>query len=81
MVLAVYIAQRLQPEDELWVAFTTGKGFQYLAAHEVSVGLGPEKAQTLPMLHALTGCHTVSSFAGQGKEDYLGSVERAARAN
>ena len=44
VVLAVSMAQRLQPEDELWVAFGTGKGFRYLAAHEVSAGLGPEKA-------------------------------------
>ena len=27
VVLAVSMAQRLQPEDELWVAFGTGKGF------------------------------------------------------
>ena len=43
VVLAVSMAQRLQPEDEMWVAFGTGKGFWYLAAHEVSAGLGPEK--------------------------------------
>ena len=49
-------------------AFGYGKGFQYLAGHEVSVGLVSEKARALLMFHALTGCDTVSSFAGHGKK-------------
>ena len=68
VVLAVAVAQTLQPEDELWLAFGTGKNFRYLAAHEIAAGLGPEKARTLPMFHALTGCDTVSSFVGHGKK-------------
>ena len=68
VVLAVSVAQGLQPEDELWLAFGTGKSFRYLAAHKIAAGLGPEKAQALPMFHALTGCDTVSSFAGHGKK-------------
>ena len=66
VVLAVSVAQG--PEDELWLAFGTGKSFRYLAAHEIAAGLGPGKAQALPMLHALTGCDTASSFAGHGKK-------------
>ena len=68
VVLAVSVAQGLLPEDELWLAFGTGKSFRYLAAHEIAAGLGPEKAQALPMCHALTGCDTASSFAGHGKK-------------
>ena len=79
VVLAMSIAQCLHPEDELWVAFGTGKGFQYLAAHEVSAGLGLETAQALPMFHGLTGCDTVSSFAGHGKKTTR-AVWHAARA-
>ena len=45
VVLAMSIAQCLHPEYEVCVAFGTGKGFQYLAAHKVSAGLGLEKAQ------------------------------------
>ena len=30
--------------------------------------LGPEKASTLPMFHALMGCDTVSFFVGRGKK-------------
>ena len=43
--------------------FGTRKCFRYLTAHEISGGLGPEKARPLPVFHALTGCYTVSSFA------------------
>jgi len=51
------------------VSFGTGKTFRFLAAHEIARALGPEKAQALPMFHALTGCEcdTVSCFAGHGK--------------
>ena len=68
VVLTVSMAQDLQPGDELWLAFGTGKSFRYLAAHKLAVILGPEKALALPMFHALTGCDTVSSFAGHGKK-------------
>ena len=68
VVLAVSVAEGLGPEYELWLAFGTGKHFRYLAAHEMASGLGPKKAQALPMFHALTGCNTVSSFVGHGKK-------------
>ena len=68
VVLAVSVVQELQPEDELWLAFGTGRSFRYLAAHEIAAGLGREKARALPMFNALTGCDTVSSFARHGKK-------------
>ena len=67
MVLAVAAAQKLKP-DELWLAFGARKSFPYLAANEISQGLGTEKACALPVFHALTGSDTVSSFAGHGKK-------------
>ena len=36
--------------------------------HQIAGSLGPEMSCALPMLHALTGCDTVSSFAGHGKK-------------
>ena len=51
----------------MWVSFGTGKAFRFLAAHEMAQALGPEKAQVLPMFHALTACNTVSFFAGRSK--------------
>ena len=68
VVVAVAVAQTLQPEDELWLAFGTGKNFRNLAAHEIAAGLGPEKACTPPVFHALTGWDTVSSLVGHGKK-------------
>ena len=59
VVLAVFLAQELQPEDKLWLAFGTGQSFRYLAAHEIAAGLGQEKPRAQPLFHALTGCDTV----------------------
>ena len=67
VVLAVSVVQYLGTPAELWLAFGTGKHFCYLAAHKIANALGPKKAQTLPIFHALTGCDTVSSFVGHGK--------------
>jgi len=67
VVLAVALAHTLNEETEVWLSFGTGKTFHFLAAHEIARALGPEKAQALPMFHALTGCNTVSCFAGHGK--------------
>ena len=53
---------------ELWVAFGTGKTFQYIAAHTIASNLGHRKAAALPLFHCLTGCDTTSSFAGRGKK-------------
>ncbi|KAG1652706.1 hypothetical protein GQR58_026116 [Nymphon striatum] len=47
VVLAVSVIQHLQPENELWFAFRTGKGSRYLAAHEVAAGLGQIKHKHL----------------------------------
>ena len=70
VVLAVSVVQYLGTPAELWLAFGTGKHFCYLAAHKIANALGPKKAQTLPMFHALTGCDTVSNFVGHGKKQH-----------
>ena len=54
--------------SEVWIAFGTGKNFKYLAVHEIARGLGPDRALSLPMFHAFTGCDTVSFFHGKGKK-------------
>ena len=68
VVLAVCLAHGLGTDYELWLAFGAGKNFRYLSAHGIAVSLGPNKAQALPLFHALTGCDTVSSFVGHGKK-------------
>ncbi|XP_064086105.1 uncharacterized protein LOC135201158 [Macrobrachium nipponense] len=68
VVLAVWMAQELhEADDELWLAIGTGKSFRYIAAHKLAASLGPDKSKALPVFHAITGCDTVSSFAGRGK--------------
>ena len=47
VVLAVSVSETLGPEYDLWLAFGTGKHFRYLAAHKISIGLGPIMAQAL----------------------------------
>ncbi|KAK2184977.1 hypothetical protein NP493_242g03033 [Ridgeia piscesae] len=68
VVLAVFAINHLPAGCDLWLAFGTGKSFRYLAAHQIAASLGPEMSCALPMFHALTGCNTVSSFAGHGKK-------------
>ena len=65
VVLAVTAAQSLTLK--IWLAFGTGKSLRYIPAHDIATALGPAKSMALPMFHALTGCDTVSAFAGRGK--------------
>ena len=68
MVLAVFAITYLPAGCEVWLAFRTGKSFRYMAAHQIAASLGPEMSCMLQVFHALTGCDTVSSFAGHGKK-------------
>ena len=65
VILAVAATQRLSVK--IWLAFGTGKSLRFISAHDIAAALGPEKCKVLPMFHALTGCDTVSAFAGRGK--------------
>ena len=67
VVVAVAAAAKLDIQ-ELWVAFGTAKKCRYIPVHDISLPLGPDKSQALPIFHAYTGCDTVSSFNTQGKK-------------
>ena len=68
VVLAVSKMQDVDVDvDEVWIAFHTDKHFRYLAIYEIASHLGLQKAKAFPMLHAVTGCDTVSFFSGKGK--------------
>ncbi|KAG7177937.1 hypothetical protein Hamer_G026516 [Homarus americanus] len=68
-ILAVSLAnERSEVLDELWLTFGTGKNRRYIAAHQMAKALGPEKSRALPVFHAITGCDTVSAFAGHSKK-------------
>ncbi|KAG7153951.1 hypothetical protein Hamer_G027474, partial [Homarus americanus] len=69
VILAVALAnERSEVLDELWLTFGTGKNRRYIAAHQIAKALGPEKSRALPVFHAITGCDTVSVFAGHSKK-------------
>ncbi|KAG7174276.1 hypothetical protein Hamer_G003200 [Homarus americanus] len=62
VILAVAPAnERSEVLDELWLTFGT-EGI------DIAKALGPEKSRALPMFHAITGCDTVSAFAGHSKK-------------
>ena len=56
------------PQKEVWLAFGMENLFRYYAIHEIARSLGPQKSLALPVLHAFTGCDTVSFFAGKSKK-------------
>jgi hypothetical protein len=53
--------------DKLWISFGAGTHLRYIPAHSIATVLGPDRCEALPFFHAVTGCDTVSSFAGRGK--------------
>ncbi|KAG7158040.1 putative Pao retrotransposon peptidase-containing protein, partial [Homarus americanus] len=44
------------------------KNRRCIAAPQIAKALGPEKSRALPVFHAITGCDTVSVFAGHSKK-------------
>ena len=66
-MVAIATLNRTKP-DELWMAFGTAGHFRFIPIHEVAAAVGPRNSANLPLFHALTGCDTVSSFAGIGKK-------------
>ena len=67
VVLAVAYAAKMGIE-ELWVAFGVGKNYRNIAAHRIATHLGPDMCAALPFFNAVSGCDTVSAFAGRGKQ-------------
>ena len=67
VVLGVTAVARLE-DLQLAIAFGSGQHFRYININKIATLLGVEKARALPMLHSLTGCDTVSFFAGRGKK-------------
>ena len=70
VVLAISVVEKVK-EEELWVAFGTGKHFRYTAAHAIASSLGADKPRALPAFHAVTDCDTVSFFGWKGKTEGL----------
>ena len=67
VVLAISVASTL-PTDELWITYGSVKNVRNIPALAIAMSLGPNRASTLPMCHALTEFDTVSFFEGRGKK-------------
>ena len=67
VVLAISVAHEIEA-DQLWLKCGSGKTLRLLPIHSIAQSLSREKPTALPLLHALTGCDTVSCFAGRGKK-------------
>lgn len=53
---------------QFWILYGCGKYKRYIAAHDIAMGLGENKAKALRGMHAFTGCDTVSFFTSKGKK-------------
>ena len=43
--------------SEMWISFGVGKLYRYIPIHDIVRALGDEKAETLHVFHAFTGCN------------------------
>ena len=66
VVLAISAVAKLN-DLNLSIAFGTGTNFRYLNVNNLANSISHDKANVLPMFHAITGCDTVSFFADKGK--------------
>ena len=57
--------------SELWISFGVGTKLRHLPVHEISNSLGILSSKSLSLMHAFSGCDTVSSFCGIGKKTCL----------
>ena len=66
VVLAISAVAKLN-NLTLSIAFGTGTHFRHLNVNNLANTISHDKANVLPMFHAIAGCDTVSFFAGKGK--------------
>ena len=54
--------------EELWITYSVGTKFCYVAVHDVVASIGKARAMAMTGFHAFTGCDTTSTFFGKGKK-------------
>ena len=67
VVLAIAVSILLQ-HYEIWVAFGHGSKLRFIPCHLIAAKLGNDGSWGLLLLHALSGCDTVSAFHAIGKK-------------
>ena len=67
VVPAVDDPKKKKPARKIWFPFGVWKNFNHIPAHQIASQRGPRPASALPKFYAITGCDTISFFAGKGK--------------
>ena len=57
--------------DELWFKTGVGKNIRFIAIHTLASKMGSSMCKILPVVHAISGCDSVSSFSGIGKKKVI----------
>ena len=63
-----YNLTKLKPDIDLWIAFGTGRNFQFYSINNICFSLSKIHSRAIPVFHANTGCDTTSAFRGKGKK-------------
>ena len=58
-------ALKIDKMEELWITYSSGTKFCYVAIHEVVESIGRQHAMAMPGFHAFTGCDITSTFSRQ----------------
>ena len=67
VVIAIAICNHLSDQEgQIWVFFGTGTSSKYICIDSIITKIGSRWSKALPVFHAITGCDTVSAFAGKG---------------
>ena len=66
VVITIAMASRMN-NCNLWLAFGHGQNFRFIPTHSIAAAIGYERSWGLLLLHAISGCDTVSALAGIGK--------------
>nr|XP_047122657.1 uncharacterized protein LOC124806098 [Hydra vulgaris] len=66
VAISISVFKQLTGIKQLWIEFGVGKLKRWLPIHYYAQKIG-EKAEAVSLWFAFTGCDTVSSFAGRGK--------------
>ena len=68
-ILMWWFSQLLCQQDcEMWVAFGHGSKLRFILSHLIAAKLGNDGSGSILLMHALSGCDTVSAFHGIGKK-------------
>ena len=67
VVIALYTFSALKL-NELWIEYGVGKNQRWLPIYQFTAKLGGKVGSAFPYWYVLTGCDTMSSFAGRGKK-------------